>query len=260
MPAPIIGYRLASPCIGLETYQPTFGSAASPSRTLKDFQIFAPAAEWKRIRGEPRFIELMRLARAANSLALAWPFLAGDIGDESPNARRGRFAALFYTAALLTEGLRTAEALGKWYSDTTQYQEGFGALLSDAKLKSFQTTLLIRIRNEVVFHFDRQSMAAGLERLPDVDWVILSYAEDTGPTHGETYFDAADDAVLSYLFGDAVTDKEYVARLSDFMSEVTGFLDWFLTASHRLIAVGLIELGCAKRRVERPIASGEEEI
>jgi hypothetical protein len=224
---------------------------------VRDFQIFAPAGEWKRIREDPRFVELMRLARAANSLALAWPFLTGPLADESPTARRGRFAALFYTAALLNEGLRTAESLGKWYRNTPQYKEGFGAISANPDLESLHGVLL-RIRNKVVFHFDRQPISTGLTRLPELDWVILSYAEETGPTHGETYFDAADAAVLGYLFGDAATDDEYVARLSAFMAQVTSFLNKFLSSSHRLIAVGLLQLGCQKRRVERPLPSDDD--
>lgn len=225
---------------------------------MKDFQIFAPADVWGRIRHEGRFVELMRLGRAANSLSLAWPFFTAPLDDLSPTARRGRFAALFYTAALLNEGMRAAESLGKWYRDTPQYKEGFGALSADPAIRSLRSSLLARVRNELVFHFDREPVASGLQRMPDLDWVILSYAEETGPTHGETYFDAADDAVLGYLFGDAATDEEYVARLGDFMSEVTDFLDRFLTASHRLIAIGLIELGCEKRRVERPVEPHDE--
>ena len=55
---------------------------------MEEIQIFAPSSEWPRIRDDPRFIELMRLARVANSLALAYGPLQSDPEDQSVHARR----------------------------------------------------------------------------------------------------------------------------------------------------------------------------
>jgi hypothetical protein len=153
-----------------------------------------------------------------------------------------------YVAALLKEGLHTARSLGKWFRDLPHYQEGFGAIFRDPKVQELESATLSRIRDELVFHFDRNAVAIGLSRFPPREFVIATYPEESGPTFGETYFDAADDAVLSYLFGDAPSREEYEARVSDFMDGVTDLLKRFLFSSHRLIAKGLLELGCKKRR------------
>src|SRR5687768_15668374 len=106
------------------------------SSSIKDVEIVAPEAEWPRIRDDARFIELMRLARVANSLGVTYPPLAHTLQDQSPAARRDRFAAFLYAAALLTEGLDTAQSLGPWFRDRDQYKAGFAAIFSDP---SFQT-------------------------------------------------------------------------------------------------------------------------
>ena len=98
---------------------------------MVEIQIIALAADWPTMRVDPRFIELMRLARVANSLALAYPALFLPFTDQSPKARRDRFAGLLFSAALLKEGLHTARSLGRWFRELPQYTEGFGAILSD---------------------------------------------------------------------------------------------------------------------------------
>jgi hypothetical protein len=236
-----------------------YGYPAEPS-TPDDVQIFAPEADWPRIRDEPRFLELMRLARVANSLALAYKPLMVPVEDQSPEARRERFVGLFYAAGLLWEGLRTAESLGKWFRDLPQFQQGFGELFKDPDVRTLRTTLLDPIRNQVVFHFDRDAVALGLARLPMHDVVVATYP-GTGPSFRETYFDVADNAVLNFLFGDSASDDEYLRRLSDFMLGVGTLLQRYQMASHRLVAAGLVQLGCKRRSVRReevPPEDGQE--
>lgn len=221
-------------------------------RPVQDIHIVALAEEWPAIRDDPRFIELMRLARVANSLSLAYPGLLAPLSDQSPRARRDRFAAFFHAAALLKEGLPIAEGLGRWYRDHPQYRNGFTAIFRDPVAQVLRSHFLDRVRNELVFHFDRDPIITGLSRLPGGEVIIGSYPE-SGPKYGDVYFDIADDAVLGYLFGDAETDEDYLARLEGFMLGVSKLMNQFLVASHRLIAAGIVGLGCRKRRAERPI-------
>lgn len=77
---------------------------------LTDIEIVAPHAIWPTIRDDQRFVEIMRLARATNALGLAYGPLAHTLVDQSPSARRERFAAFVYVAALLKEALDTAQS------------------------------------------------------------------------------------------------------------------------------------------------------
>lgn len=217
---------------------------------MAEVQIVADAETWDRMRREPQFVELIRLARVANALSLAYPPIFLPHSDQSPRARRTRFAGLFYSAALLKEALHAARSLGKWFRDKPQYQEGIGAILSDPKMQVLESNIADKIRDELVFHFDRAAIAIGLERLPTGETVIGSFP-DTGPEIGETHFDIADEAALAYLFGDVASSDEYVARIAQFMDDNTELLRRFLSGAHRLIAIGLLDYGCMKRRVEQ---------
>lgn len=226
------------------------------SGQVEDNEIVVRAADWPAVREDPRFIELMRLARVTNSLALAYGPLLASLEDQSPRARRDRFAAFFFAAALLKEGLHTAQSLGKWFRDLPQYREGFAAIFSDQTVRTLQSDLLDRVRDELVFHIDRAPLAQGMAWFPDGD-VLLATFPSSGPEIGETYFDAADDALLGYLFGDSLTVDEYLARLGGFMEQVALLFKRFMVASHRLLAVGLLELGATRRKGLRPTAPDE---
>jgi len=223
---------------------------------IRETQIVADAETWARMRREPQFIELMRLARVANSLTLAYPPIFIPHSDQSPRARRTRFAGLFYSAALMKEALDTARSLGKWFRDKRQYREGVGSILADPKVQAFESDIADKIRDELVFHFDREAMAVGLARLPGEETIIGSFPA-TGPEIGETHFDIADEAVLAYLFGDVPSSDEYLARIAQFMDDNTDLLTRFLAGAHRLIAIGLVDYGCMQRTVDRHSDSDE---
>ena len=218
---------------------------------MSEIQIVAPQDDWARIQQDEGFIELMRLGRVANSLSLTFRPL-GLLKPKEEISRREWFAALMYTAALLKEGLHTARSLGKWFRHLPQYQKGFGDILGDAQVRTFESNTLGKVRDELVFHFDRQAVQVGISRFPQQDVVVATYPEASGPTFAETHFDLADDAILTYLFGDAGTPADVDARIEEFMTRVTDLLKRFIPAAHLLIAVGLVQLGCKRRRAPLP--------
>jgi hypothetical protein len=55
------------------------------------------------------------------------------------------------------------------------------------------------------------------------------------------------------LFGDAPTDEEYVGRLTGFMLGTSELFKQFIIAAHRLVAAGLLSLGCKKRKGVREL-------
>jgi hypothetical protein len=225
---------------------------------IEDTALIVPADQWRTVRSDPRFIELMRLARVTNSLALAYGPLLHPLEDQSPRARRDRFAAFFFAAALIKEALAIAEGLSRWFRELRQYREGFSVLLKDPSFIELRENLLKKVRNELVFHFDREAVVRGLARFPEDEDILIATFPPEGPQTGEMYFDAADDAILAYLFGDAVTTGEYVARLDAFMTEVTRLFNSYMTSAHRLIGAGFIEIGLKKQSRVRATGPLEE--
>ncbi len=218
---------------------------------MKDQAIYAPADRWTSLRTDPAFVELLRLARVVNSLSLNYSALLVPLEDQSPKARRDRFAAFFYAAALLQEGLHTAQSLGQYFRDLPQYKTGFAAILADPDVTTLRSGDLDKIRDELVFHFDRGALAAGLTHFPDGKALIATAPH--GFKQGEIYFDAADDALLGYLYGDAPTEGEYQASVRRLMEQVTALFKRFMRASHSLIPAALAQMGCHVEVVGRPL-------
>jgi hypothetical protein len=194
---------------------------------IKDKGLYASAETWKTLRSDPAFVELVRLARVANSLSLAWGPVLAPLEDQSPKARRERFAAFFFAAAVLHEGLTIAQALGRYYRQLPQYESGLAALARDPAVQVLNNGLLDRTRNQHVFHFDRDALAAGLLEFPENQEVVIATATDF--IHGEIYFDLADDAFLGSLLG-APTVSENLARLEKLILEVAALFGRFMRA------------------------------
>jgi hypothetical protein len=218
----------------------------------EDTGLFVSANDWPSLRTNPAFVELIRLARVVNSLTLSYPPLLASLEDQSPRARRERFAAMLNAAALLHEGLHTAQSLGQHFRELRQYREEFAVLFSDPELRKFRAEVLDKIRDELVFHFDRGSLAAGLSRFPDGETQVAVTARREW-SQGEIYFDIADDALLGYLFGDAPSEAEYLDRVANLLERTTDLFNRFMRAAHRLIPAALYEMGCYTKAVARPL-------
>jgi hypothetical protein len=219
------------------------------SDEINDKGVYASAEVWASIRSNAAFIELVRLARITNALALAYPPVLVSLEDQSPSARRDRFVAMAYAGSLIHEGLIVAQSLGKHFRDLKQYKEGFAELFGDEKVKRFRTQTLDRLRDELVFHVDRDSVAEGLQRFPEGETLIATATEFR---QGEIYFDLADEIVLGYLFGQAETQEQYFAEVGTFIEQIADLLNRYMRASHSLIPAALREMGCYVKPFRRP--------
>jgi hypothetical protein len=220
-----------------------------------DKGVYVSGERWRELRVEPPFIELIRLARVANSLALAYAPLLAPLEDQSPAARRDRFAAMVYAGALLHEGLHTAQGLGKHFRDLPQYREGFARLLGDKSVNEFRSRVLDRLRDELVFHSDRESIARGLAEFAEAETLILSASEFQ---EGSIYFDIADEAVLGCLFGSATTEADYLRSISEFLEQTTDLFQRFMRAAHSLIPAALRKMGAYSKPMARPPAPDDD--
>jgi hypothetical protein len=77
----------------------------------RDKEIIISQAQWRAVRASPHFVDLTRLARATNALAMAYPVLMIRVEYQSPRARRDRTAAFLYVGGVLIEGLKVSRSL-----------------------------------------------------------------------------------------------------------------------------------------------------
>lgn len=221
------------------------------TQSFNDRGLYASKKRFGRLRSDPAFVEIVRLARVTNALAFAYPPLLITTEDQSPSARRDRFAAMAYAGALLHEGLHVAQGLGKHFRELPQYKAGFAKLLGDRKVSTFRKEVLNKLRDELVFHVDAKSVAAGLLNFPEEETLIASMSDSR---HGNIYFDFADEVALGYLCGNAETAEEYTANISTFIEQVAEMLNRYMAAAHSLIPAALRKMGCTIKPFTRPDA------
>lgn len=221
------------------------------SLRIHDKGVYASAEVWEAIRGDPAFVELLRLARITNALALAYPPVLASLEDQSPSARRDRFVAMAYAGSLLHEGLIVAQSLGKHFRHLKQYKEGFAKIFRDNTVKQFRSRTLNKLRDELVFHVDRDSVAKGLKHFPEGETLIATAVDFR---QGNIYFDLADEMILGYLYSQVKTEEEFLAEVSNFIERIADLLNRYMRASHSLIPAVLREMGCYVKPFRRPDA------
>jgi hypothetical protein len=89
--------------------------------------------------------------------------------------------------------------------DRDSYRKGFAKLLEDPKTKELRGTILRRIRNKLVFHYDEDVAWKALKTL-DLESYI--FASAVGDKRSGTYYNLADEIVINYLLGDGDTSEE----------------------------------------------------
>lgn len=216
----------------------------------RDQEIVIPQAEWRAARTSHQFIDLARLARATNALAMAYPVLMIPIEYQSPRARRDRTAAFIYTGGVLVEGLKVSRSLGKHFRNLPQYRSGFGAIHADKGVQALERRFLQRLRDKAAFHFEREVF---VQALPELEYDPVRLASARGFSAGAIYFDFVDDATLVYLTG-AKSDEEHLRLLEEYMVGTAQLANRFLRAAHSLIPRVLREFGGKKRSLK--IVSG----
>lgn len=221
-----------------------------------DKGVYASAELWRELRHDPAFVELIRLARVTNSLALAYTPLLSPLDDQSPRTRRDRFSALVYAGALLHEGMHVAQGLGRHFRTLPQYKAGFAVLFGDKAIRTFRSNVLDKLRDELVFHFDRDALSAGLSQFPDKETLLLTAPDFQ---QGLIHFDVADDALLGALFGDAGTEQEYLERVTLFLEGTSSLFNRFMRAAHSLIPAVLLQMGCYIKDTPRPLPPTDDE-
>ena len=157
-------------------------------------------------------------------------------------ARSQRINSFLFTSSVLYEGFLTVERQGKAFKDLDSYRNGFGVLLKDKSVQSLRQSVLQRMRNKFVFHFDRDVAKEAFDhfQLPE-----YKFASGIGKASGEMYFGLADEAVMNYLMQPANNepDESVKARYKKIVQETTQLMGRFTESSERLMADAIEGMG-----------------
>ncbi len=208
------------------------------------------------LRDDQRFWSILTLARTLNALRFCQLAFFALPDEDTPAARRQRINSFVFTGGVLYEALNFAETLGQYFIHLPEFKEGFGSLFQDKVLREFRATILYRLRNKFVFHFDGEVAPQALRGFRKPPYV---FASGHGPTVGNTHYDLADLASLYFLLREEDDDqlsaealeKTFKARFVDLTKRMTDLSGRFGAAADELIAAGLKELD-PDARIFRP--------
>lgn len=206
------------------------------------YDISCSKAIFDVVKTDARFLSLLTLARFVNALRFCQKAGIDAQGTAGPAGARSSVNSFLFAASVLYEGFLLVQKLGKYYKDRDSFKSGFGALLRDKKVGSLRESVLYRMRNKFVFHFDEEVAKQSLENfeLPE-----YKFASGIGKASGEMVFVLADEVVINYLLQPTSneTDATLKERYKGILEDTTQVMGKFLEAAERLMGDVLRDMG-----------------
>jgi hypothetical protein len=200
-------------------------------------KVFTSKEHFEKLRSDRKFARLLNLARTVNAVYFCFNSLLDYSGDETPAGQRQHINAFLFAAGVLHEGFIVAERLEKHFGDRDSYRKGFGTLLADSKTQTFRKTVLKRMRNKFVFHYDKEVAEQTLKRLDLNEYV---FATGTGGKRRGTYYNLADEIVINHLLDELPADQQE-SFFRDTLKSIGETLSRFVDCADALIGDVLSE-------------------
>lgn len=226
------------------------------SASSSGWDIFCPSEKFDTLRQDERLVALLTLARIVNSMRFTQMAAVSVADDSTANNKRQRMNSFLYLGALLFEGLKFTETLGKHFKDLKSYKDGFQKIQKDTGVKDLSRSLLDPLRNKIVFHYDGDIPSDSLQTIDFSEYV---FASSHGETQGGIYYDLSDQIVVHSLIQPDKDQEEMERRFRDFVQRTTDLSRRFSKAADMLIAEGLKKLGWQLRRLPAERSESSEQ-
>ena len=208
------------------------------------------------LKTDERFLGLLTLARIVNALYFCLRAALDSKNVSGPVGARSRINSPLFAASVLYEGFLTVERLAVHFKTLDSYKNGFSVLLKDKAVQVLRRSVLHKMRNKFVFHFDADvaKKALGRFQLP-----LYKFATGIGETSGGMYYALADEAVMHYLLQQAEDkpDDSLKARYEQFLQDTIQLIGRFTDAAERLMAEVLNDMGFTV--MQRPLETIDRE-
>ena len=206
------------------------------------YDISCSRATFDVVKNDAPFLSLLTLARFVNALRFCQKAGIDAKGTAGPAEARSSVNSFLFVASVLYEGFLLVQKLGKHFRDRYSFKSGFGALLRDKQVRSLRKSVLNRIRNKFVFHFDEEVAKESLEifELPE-----YKFASGIGKASGEMVFVLADEVVINYLLQPTQneSDESLRNRYTQILQNTTDIMGKFLVAAETLMGDVLKDMG-----------------
>lgn len=213
------------------------------------YDITCSKDEFEVLRTNENFLELLALARVLNALRFFHKTAMDSYALSGPVRARSSINSFLYAGSVLYEGFHTVEKLGKDLKSLDSFKSGFGVLLKDQTVRSFRNSVLHKMRNKFVFHFD---VRVAKEALKEFQLPEYKFASGIGKAGGEMYFGLADEAMLNYLLDPVQNEPEenLKQRYEKILQETVELMGRFIMSAERLMADVLSNMGFSVKIVE----------
>ena len=203
----------------------------------KEYHIIScTKEEFVRIKSDKRFLNLIILARFINALRFCQkPIL--EFEDNSQRCSDGtRLNSFIFASSVLYEGFKLIDKLRKDnnINNFKSFKNGFEPLINDPFIKDFRNSILTRIRNQIVFHFDSRMVKISLKKfdLPNIKFALRC------KKNSETYFGLADEIAMNYVLQpkENESNESLMDRFDQIVRDTCTIMDRFNKAAIMLMA------------------------
>ena len=210
----------------------------------ENWEASATKEQIGKLRTEPKFAGILTLARAVNALMFCNHALLEGAKGNRPADSRQHINALLFSAGILYEALDVAESTAKELGHLSSYKEGLKKLLEDPKTIKLRSKALLRLRNQIVFHFDPKVAAKTLQNL---NLTSYQFVAGSGSSRGTSYYQLADEVAINYLIDIINQQGDEIETFKELLIEVSDLMTGFINAADDLIAHVLLDMGWTLR-------------
>lgn len=192
---------------------------------------------------DERFSDLLTLARVVNALHFCHKASTDARNTIGPVGAMSQINSFLFAASVLYEGFLLVEKLAKKFKKLDSFKAGFGVLLREKTTKSYRESVLKRIRNKLVFHFDQNVVKESFK-----NFELQQYNFASRVASGDMYFGLADEAVINYLLQPTHNESEesLKQRYEKILQNTRVVMDKFIESTEMLMAGALDDMGFTK--------------
>jgi len=211
------------------------------------WEISFPAEHFDRLRCNPQFVATLVLGRMVNALRFCQMAVVA-IADypRTPAFDRQVLASFLFTCGLVVEALDTAKRLSKDLRHLPSFQNWLRPLFRDKTAERLRRGDLNRLREKVVFHFDRNVFELGVAT---INFPAYIFASIVGRRKGDVYYNLSDEVAVNFILDAQGDDRPEKVRLEELITAVRDLSLQFCDAADSVIAESLTMLGWQGRQL-----------
>jgi hypothetical protein len=193
------------------------------------FKYYITKEEFNMLKNNSKFLTAIRLLRMENTIITALSLFerADTNSSETTRNKRDKTEAILYFGAVLYESLKTLHKMRKDLDGLEQYKlhtKDINCLFGElSNPNSFTNTILVEIRDRLVFHFDKKVFQESLSGL-DISEKEFTIVEGDSEMSGDINNSVIPVLYSNYLIKKATyhgSDEEKLKYIYDEMNSIS---------------------------------------